>query len=78
MMNVQEERVQRGQTVLDPMLIERMKALVANRTRESLHDRFGISYNTWRKVIAGDPVRSSLAVRLQERIRRIDTMETAE
>jgi hypothetical protein len=77
-MNVQEDRGQRGQTVLDPVLIERMKALVASRTRESLHDRFGISYNTWRKLIAGDPVRSSLAIRLQERIRRIDTIETPE
>jgi hypothetical protein len=76
-MNVQEERGNRGQTVLDPVLIERMKALVASRTRESLNDRFGISYNTWRKLIAGDPVRSSLALRLQERIRRIDTTESA-
>jgi hypothetical protein len=77
-MDVQEDRGQRGQTVLDPVLIERMKALVASRTRESLNDRFGISYNTWRKLIAGDPVRSSLALRLQERIRRIDTTESPE
>lgn len=71
-MDREEGRRQRAQTFLDPMLVERMKALVESRTRESLNDRFGISYNTWRKLIAGGPVRSSLAVRLQQRLQQID------
>jgi hypothetical protein len=62
----------RAQTFLDPMLVERMKALVESRTRESLNERFGISYNTWRKLIAGAPVRSSLAARLQQRLQQIE------
>lgn len=37
-------------------------------TDESLNDVFGISYNTWRKIMRGDPVRSSLADRLERRV----------
>jgi hypothetical protein len=70
-----EDEAPCGQVFLDPVLIERMQILVDHRTRESLNDRFGISYNTWRKLIAGNPIRMSLAMRLQERIRRIEADE---
>lgn len=74
-MNMYESGPRKGQTLLDPAVIERMKMLVESRTRTSLNDRFGISYNTWRKLIAGDPVRTSLAERLQQRIRLLETTE---
>ena len=38
------------------------------RTDEALQDRFGISYNTLRKIEAGAPIRASVAMRLKERI----------
>jgi hypothetical protein len=45
-----------------------MQAMVTYRTDEALNDRFGISYNTWRKLIAGQPVRASLLNRLEARL----------
>ena len=39
------------------------------RTDEALMERFGISYNTLRKIEAGSPVRHSLAVRLENRLK---------
>jgi len=39
------------------------------RTEEAVMARFGISYNTLRKLEAGSPIRSSLATRLKERVR---------
>jgi hypothetical protein len=38
------------------------------RTDEALRDRFGISYNTLRKIEAGAPLRNSVVARLKERI----------
>ena len=32
--------------------------------------RFGISYNTLRKIEAGDPIRRSVAARLEDRLNR--------
>jgi hypothetical protein len=34
--------------------------------------QFGISYNTWRKVIAGQPIRASLRERLLARIEALE------
>ena len=58
----------KGQTFLDPEIIGTMKRLVTGQTDEALNDRFGISYNAWRKLVAGRSVRHSLAQRLTERI----------
>jgi hypothetical protein len=55
--------------------VARMESLVVGRTDEALNARFGISYNTWRKVTAGEPVRASLADRL---IARLSTLESAD
>ena len=38
------------------------------RTNDALRDRFGISYNTLLKIERGDPIRRSLADRLQARL----------
>jgi hypothetical protein len=38
------------------------------RTEEAVMSRFGISYNTFRKIERGEPIRASVAQRLLERI----------
>lgn len=53
---------------LDERMILQMQALATGRTDEALNARFGISYNTWRKLLAGQAIRPSLAGRLTERI----------
>lgn len=42
---------------LSPETVERMQSLVAGKTDEALNERSGISYNTWRKLTTGEPVR---------------------
>lgn len=49
-------------------MILQMQRLATGRTDEALNARFGISYNTWRKLLAGHPIRPSLADRLKGRI----------
>lgn len=62
---------------VDPCLVRRMQAMVTHRTDEALNARFGISYNTWRKLIAGQPVRASLLSRLEARLDRLEEQEGA-
>ncbi|MEC3909754.1 hypothetical protein U5A82_04505 [Sphingobium sp. CR2-8] len=57
-----------GQTFIDPAIVETMKRLATGQTDEALNSRFGISYNTWRKLVAGQPVRRSLAERVTCRV----------
>ncbi len=53
---------------VDPHLVRQMQAMVTHLTDEALNAQFGISYNTWRKLIAGKPVRASLLARLEARL----------
>ncbi|MGK2909152.1 MAG: hypothetical protein ACSLE1_05045 [Sphingobium sp.] len=53
---------------LEQEMILQMQRLATGRTDEALNARFGISYNTWRKLLAGQPIRISLADRLKGRI----------
>lgn len=53
---------------LEEEMILQMQRLATGRTDEALNARFGISYNTWRKLLAGQPIRPSLADRLKGRI----------
>lgn len=62
----------KGYRAGDPLLVIRMKAMVTGRTDEALNARFGISYNTWRKLIAGQPVRASLLSRLEARLDKLE------
>lgn len=57
---------------LEEEMILQMQRLVTGRTDEALNARFGISYNTWRKLLAGQPIRPSLADRLKGRIATLD------
>ncbi|MET0365564.1 MAG: hypothetical protein ABW169_13020 [Sphingobium sp.] len=62
----------RGCTPVDPALVNRLRTMVTHRTDEALNARFGISYNTWRKLMAGQPVRASLLNRLEARVALIE------
>ena len=53
---------------LEAEMILQMQRLATGLTDEALNARFGISYNTWRKLLAGQPIRPSLADRLKGRI----------
>lgn len=66
-------RYPKGCCSVDPRLIDRLETMVDCRTEAAVNAQFGISYNTWRKLIAGQPVRASLLSRLQARIDRLDT-----
>lgn len=51
-----------------PAVVVRMRADLPGETDGVLMQRFGISYNTWRKVRAGEPIRRSVADRLEQRM----------
>lgn len=50
-------------------IVEAMRAGLAGQTNAVLMPRYGISYNTWRKVQVGDAIRRSVAERLEQRLR---------
>ena len=56
-----------GLRPIETDLRQAMQRLATGRTDEKLNERFGISYNSWRKIMAGQPVRISLAKRLAAR-----------
>jgi hypothetical protein len=56
--------------------VARMERLVSGKTDEALNARFGISYNTWRKLTAGQPVRASLADRLMARLSTLESTDS--
>lgn len=58
---------------LDAEAVARMRHHLDGRTDEKLNARFGISYNTWRKIAAGQGVRASVAVRLMARLSSLDS-----
>ncbi|WP_156348363.1 hypothetical protein [Sphingomonas sp. Leaf34] len=49
-------------------IVSQMLADMRDETGSALMMRYGISYNTWRKLRVGDPVRDSLAERLERRV----------
>lgn len=59
---------------VDPALIARLEATVDRRTDTALNAQFGISYNTWRKMIAGLPIRASVLNRLEARLQQDDAL----
>jgi len=54
---------------VDTLVVGRMKARLPGEIDDVLMDSFGISYNTWRKVRSGLPIRRSVAERLERRFR---------
>ena len=66
----------KGCRPVNPDFADRLQAMVGRRTEAALTEQFGISYNTWRKLIAGEPIRASLLSRLQARIDGLDAQST--
>lgn len=57
-------QVRRAMISLPDDVAEFIRVQCAGRTDESLQRQFGISYNTWRRIESGAPIRQSLALRL--------------
>jgi hypothetical protein len=49
-------------------VVDHMLSGMLGQTSDVLMMQYGISYNTWRKIRAGDPIRKSVAERLEQRI----------
>ncbi|NKI99277.1 hypothetical protein [Novosphingobium sp. SG707] len=64
------EPLPKHQRVVPLDLVERMAQHLNRQSRDELMDRYGISYNTWRKLRAGDPICASVAERLEQRVRQ--------
>jgi hypothetical protein len=60
---------------VDQDLIAYMRETVHGLSDESLNHQFQISYNTWRKLIQGAPIRASLADRLENRVKQLAERE---
>lgn len=60
--------VPRGCSIPGAHVIAELRRHVTNKTDEALNERFGISYNTWKKLIAGNAVGTSLLIRLERRL----------
>lgn len=58
----------KGFSIAGECTVAKLLEKVGAKTDEDLNDRFGISYNTWRKLIAGKPVRLALLSRLERRL----------
>src|SRR5690606_32813576 len=58
----------RSFSYIDQSVVDRLERRLRTQTRASLMQTWGISANTWAKLKAGEPVRTSLAERLIERI----------
>lgn len=65
----------RGLHHVTPHIVALMQTIVAGRTDKALTAQFGISYNTWRKVLAGEPIRASLLIRLEARVEKLETSQ---
>ncbi|WP_414900167.1 hypothetical protein ACMT1E_10700 [Sphingomonas flavalba] len=60
----------RAVRAVDPAVVDHMVDNCTGQTDETLQAQFGISYNTWRKLLSGQPIRRSLADRLEDRVSR--------
>ena len=52
--------------------------MVSRQTDEGLNEQFGLSYNTWRKIRSGLPIRASVAERVELRVRKLMDATVAE
>ena len=70
-LRLSERKPRPGCRPIDPAVVRFMTSIVEGQTDECLNAQFGISYNTWRKLRKGEPIRASLADRLEHRVARI-------
>jgi hypothetical protein len=52
---------------IDPELVQQLEARLRSRKPEHIMEQLGISLNTWLKLLAGEPIRVSVADRLLHR-----------
>lgn len=57
-----------GMRPVQRQVLDHMLAEMRGQTSDVLMMQYGISYNTWRKIRAGDPIRNSVAERLEQRV----------
>ena len=57
-----------GMRPMQRQVLDHMLAQMRGQTSDVLMMQYGISYNTWRKIRAGDPIRNSVAERLEQRV----------
>lgn len=62
----------KGCALPHPRLVARMSRFTPHRTDKAIGERFGISYSTWRKLMAGEPVRATLMERLEQRVATLE------
>ncbi len=67
-MNIAPSGGKAGMRPVDASAVSLMKREITGQTDEALMRQFGISYNTWRKVREGQPIRRSVADRLESRL----------
>jgi hypothetical protein len=67
-LNIAPPGAKAGMRPVDERAVSLMKREIAGQTDEVLMRQFGISYNTWRKVREGQPIRRSVADRLEQRM----------
>src|SRR3546814_3709655 len=60
---------------VDPEVVEMITSMSSVRNNEEVFFIFGLSYNTLRKLSAGQPIRRSLADRIEERARKFAESE---
>lgn len=58
----------RNMRVVPDDVVTIMQRAPVRKTDEALQRAFGISYNTWRRIDRKEPIRSSVATRLVERL----------
>jgi hypothetical protein len=68
-----ENTLPKGCTFPKASLVKTLEALAPIRTDKALSEHLGISYNTWRKMMTGQPVRRSVLERLELRVKRIQS-----
>ncbi|HSI19328.1 MAG TPA: hypothetical protein VK980_16280 [Sphingomonas sp.] len=58
-------------------IVSLMRARRTPQTDEALQQAFGISYNTWRRINAGQAIRASVAERLIQRLGKYPVSNSA-
>lgn len=57
---------------IDPQIVQRLGMRLCSRKPDHIMEQLGISLNTWLKLLAGEPIRASVANRLLDRLGDIE------
>jgi hypothetical protein len=59
---------------IDPQIVQRLGKRLCSRKPDHIMEQLGISLNTWLKLLAGEPIRASVADRLLDRFGDIEEL----